>query len=193
VAAGCPADVEASYDYRSVMVDSATIDAQAEVSLDGTFRQTLAVVESEGWEDEPIFLPGGISVGLPQFDLTLAGNCEDGACTATAEVPLGGTAVRDVELTGDARQGVAGTAEGTVGCYDPATDQQVIEDDAYDEVVEYTDLVPVWVIDGEAAILLGRYDATGTPTEAGAANPACAAEQHLEGWITWVASDLIDA
>lgn len=191
-AAGCPTSSKATYEYESVMVDTDVLREAPTFDVVADFRQTLEVVESAGYTEERL-KAGGLNVGQPDFDHTLEGSCDEGECSVDLSVPTGKTTQRDLELTATDGRTLAAEFDDEAGCYDPATGDIVFEDGAYSDVGGYTDLVPIWVVDGEAQIFLGRYQSTGTPTELGKTDPACSTPEALEGWVTWIDTDLIDS
>lgn len=67
-AAGCPASSAGTYEYEAVMVDSDVLRTVPTFDVDGQFRQTLEVIDSEGYTEDRLKAVG-ISVGLPENDL----------------------------------------------------------------------------------------------------------------------------
>ncbi len=189
--AGCPLTAEGTFEYQSVMVDSSALEGAPTFDVDTTFRQTLEVIASEGYT-QPQLMAGGINVGQPDFDLTIDGTCDGGDCAVELTIPTGGTTVRDLELATADDDTLSAEFEDQPGCLDAATGEGVFDEGAYDDVGAYTDLVPIWVVDGEAQIFVGRYQSSATPTALGLTEPACSTAESLEGWVTWIDTGLID-
>jgi len=190
--AGCNiAEGEFSYTYDMVMVPETQLEGDLTFDVNGDFVQSLEVASSKGYEDEERFLAGGQSVTLPKFAFAVDGSCDAGDCQVDVSMPLP-QKTQETEMTAS-DDGVLSVDQSTTsGCYDPKTGKDVFADGAYDGTGGVTEMLPIWVVDGEAQIFLGRYEHTAIPTELGKTHPACSTEQHIEGWVTWVSTDLIE-
>ncbi|MBA3282320.1 MAG: hypothetical protein H0U29_08840 [Acidimicrobiia bacterium] len=191
-AAGCPAASAITYEYESILVDSDVLRQGPTFDVNGQFRQTLEVIDSEGYTEDRL-KAGGISVGLPENDLVVDGACEEGDCSVDLTVATGKTSEHQMELTSTDGETLAADFTYESGCYDPATGDDVLDEGAYTAEGELTDLLPIMVVEGEAQIFLGRYQVTSTPTDLGQAEAACSAPEAVSGWVTWIDTDLIDA
>lgn len=190
-AAGCPASVEATSGFVTVMAPNDGIAALDGYEVDGEFRQTVEVTESSGYTDAG-YVVGGSNTTLEGHDVTLEGSCEDGSCSVDFSQINGDGAVRETELLSEDGLRLVGTFEERGGCRDDVTGETLFENSAYDSTGAYEDLIPVWVEDGEVKAFVGRYYFVATPTELGMTEPSCSYEQTLGGWAYLVDTSLFE-
>ncbi|MCU1497382.1 MAG: hypothetical protein JWM47_1335 [Acidimicrobiales bacterium] len=191
-AAGCPDTAGTVDEYGTVMVPVDKMADAPTFEVDGTFRQSLEAAESSGYT-EPQFQKGAISVTLEGHDLKVEGSCDQGDCSVAVTQAISDEKSRKYELEGSEDEGLSGAFSDTGGCYDPETGDEVFDDGAYDETGGVTQMVPLLVVDGEPQIFLGRMKVDSEPTALGKTEPACSTPQSIEGWVTWVAMDLLEA
>lgn len=186
--AGCPESVSATYAYVVVAAPYEGIEATDGYEVDGTFRQTLEITESEGYTQE-LLQVGAISTSLPDYDVDLSGECSAEECDVVYTANNGDGERRTMTMTSQDGIVLEGAFEETSSCFDPATDETVIESGAYDAVGEYESLVPIWIEDGEVKAWVGEYTYTSTPTELGQTEEACSTPESLRAWAYLVDVD----
>ncbi|MEZ5180315.1 MAG: hypothetical protein R2702_00285 [Acidimicrobiales bacterium] len=189
--AGCPASVEGTYGYATVVAPSSGIADLREYEVDGEFRQTLEVTSSEGYSDAS-YQVGGINTTLPGHDVTLEGSCADGDCSVDFSQVSGDDSLRQTTLESDDGLSLAGIFDDTGGCNDDDTGERLFDDGAYTSAGSYEDLIPVWVEDGEVKAFVGRYFHLSKPTELGKTEPSCSYEQRVGGWAYLVDTSIFD-
>ena len=190
-AAGCPANVEGTYGYVTVMAPNDGIGGIDEYEVDGTFRQTVEVTQSEGYTD-PTYQVGGANVTIEGHDLELEGGCADGECSVDLTQINGDGNERQAELVSEDGLALLGTYDERSGCLDDETGERLFDDSAYDATGAYEDLIPVWVEDGEVKAFVGRFYHSSTPTELGETEPSCSYEQSEAGWAYLVDTSIFD-
>lgn len=186
--AGCPGSINATYAYAVVAAPYDGIEATDGFEVDGTFRQTLEITESEGFTNE-LLQVGAISTTLPDYDIDLAGACSAAECDVVYSAINGDGDRRSMTMTSDDGIVLQGQFEESNGCTNPDTGEVVFEAGAYDSVGEYETLVPVWIEDGEVKAWVGEYTFAGTPTELGESDPSCSTPESLRGWVYLVDVD----
>lgn len=189
-AAGCPDDVNATYAYAVVVAPNDGIRDIDEYEVDGTFRQTIEVTESEG-QVNPLYQDGGISTSLPDHDIEMSGSCGDGDCDVDLTQINGDGNERSVTLTSDNGRGLSGSFDEVSGCSDDETGEIVFEDGAYESTGTFEDLTPIWIEDGEVKAFIGLFSHEANPTDLGKTNPSCSTRQTLTGWTYLVSTDVL--
>jgi len=189
--AGCPADAAATWSYAVVASPSGGIRATDGWSVDGTFRQTREITESENYTSDMLQV-GAQSMTNPENDIDLSGDCGADACTIALSQALGNGNQREMALTADDGLTLTGSADEVDGCTDGTTGSTILEDGAYDVVSTYESLVPVWIEDGKAKVLVGEYVSDSNPTELAKAHEECAQSEHLRAWVYLVDVDAFD-